>query len=312
MAIVKNLSNGEELILHSQHTIGRDKNNVSCFEGSTVSRKHAIIYWDNNHWQITDFSSNGTKINNSNLHHSTKKLEKNDLIQFSNDQEGIWKVINLDRPNSYLKRIQDVSEFIDLGKGLMFPNDENPKWTLFQNKHSNWLIDDGETEAVLEHGELYCIDGNEYAFIENESLAETNINIDITANACFQFLLSEDQEQVSSSIKINDLTLDLGVRVYNHLLLHLAKAKQEDMGSGLNEAASGWVMTEDLKQILSKELLMDVDDYYVNTLICRLRKNLMKLSPYGYLFTDIIERKKGKLRFGMPYFKIENELAMAY
>jgi hypothetical protein len=311
MAIVRNELNGEELILHSQHTIGRDKNNISCFEESTVSRKHAIIYWENNHWQLTDFSCNGTKVDNHHLHHSTRKLEINDLIQFANNEMGIWKIINLDRPNSYLKDIQSNYKCIDLGKGLMLPDKDNPKWTLFHNKHRNWLIDDGETETILVHGKHYYLDGKEYEFIENECLADTNMNINITENAYFHFFLSMDQETISSRIKINDLILDLGVRVYNHLLLHLVQAKQQDLDSGLIESTCGWVQLENLRKALSKELLMDVDDYYINTLICRLRKNLMKLTPYGYLFSDIIERKKGKLRFGMPNFKIENELEFA-
>jgi pSer/pThr/pTyr-binding forkhead associated (FHA) protein len=307
MAIVRNELSGEELILHSQHTIGRDKNNISCFEENTVSRKHAIIYWENNHWHLTDFSSNGTKVNNSHLHHSSKKLKKNDLIQFTNNEKGIWKLINLDMPKSYLKAILNVPKFIDLGKGIMLPDIDNPKYTLFQNRCSNWIIDDGETEKVLVHKGKYWIEGIEYEFIENEYLTDTCRNVDITENACFQFFLSMDQEYISSRIRINDLILDMGVRVYNHLLLHLVRVKQQDLDYGLNDLSSGWVQLEDLKRALSKELLLDVDDYYINTLICRLRKNLIRLSPYGYLFSDIIERKKGKLRFGLHKFEIEKE-----
>jgi len=68
---------------------------------------------------------------------------------------------------------------------------------------------------------------------------------------------------------------------------------------------------DDLYEALSKELLKEVDAYYINTLIHRLRKNLINLPPYGFLFANIVERKKGKLRFGLPNFEIEKERALA-
>ncbi|NQY31431.1 MAG: FHA domain-containing protein, partial [Flavobacteriaceae bacterium] len=44
MAVVENKLNGEKFILHSQHTIGRDRNNICLLDENDVSRKHAIIY----------------------------------------------------------------------------------------------------------------------------------------------------------------------------------------------------------------------------------------------------------------------------
>ena len=118
---------------------------------------------------------------------------------------------------------------------------------------------------------------------------------------------SSDEENISSNIKINDLTLELGERVYNHLLLHLVRVRKQDLECGMDNRSCGWVQLEELNHALSKEMLRDVDEYYVNILIHRLRKNLINLIPYGHLFTHIIERKKGKLRFGLLNFQIEKE-----
>jgi len=311
MAIVQNKLNGEKIILHSQHSIGRDRSNVSLLDQKDVSRKHAIIYWENDCWQLTDFSSNGTKINSTYIHHSTKKLDNNDVLQFSNTDEGIWKIINLNPPNSFLKAIDSNTEYIDLEIGITLPNTTDPKWTFFQNKNQEWVMDDETEETILIHKETYLINGVSYQFIENEILSDTLLNTDITKNACFQLLISIDEESISSKIKINDLELDLGDRVFNHLLLHLARVKQQDLNFGLNDKLCGWVDMDDLHEALSKELLKDIDAYYINTLIHRLRKNLMNLPPYGFLFSNIIERKKGKLRFGLPNFEIEKERALA-
>ena len=311
MAVVENKLNGEKFILHSQHTIGRDRNNICLLDENDVSRKHAIIYWENDCWQLTDFSSNGTKVNSTYVHHTTKKLEKKDLLQFSSTKGGIWKIVNLDPPNSFLKAINSNNESIDLKIELSLHNGNNSKLTFFQNKDQKWVMDDEVEETILIHKERYLINGASYQFIENEILSETLLNTDITKNACFQLLISIDEESITSKIKINDLELDLGNRVFNHLLLHLVRVKQQDLNSGLNDKLCGWVDMDDLYEALSKELLKEVDAYYVNTLIHRLRKNLMNLPPYGFLFANIVERKKGKLRFGLANFEIEKERALA-
>jgi hypothetical protein len=310
MGIIENAKTDERIILHNQHTIGRDRNNICILTDNDVSRKHAVIYWENDNWFLTDFSTNGTKLNSSHIHHTTQKLKLNDTIQFSNSSDCVWKLTSCDKPNSFLIATLNSQKFIDLQNGVMFP-EENPKWALFRDIHQRWIIDDGQSEKRLVCGEKFRIDNEEYLFVENECLAETQKNIDITKDACFKLILSNDEENVSAQIKVNDLILDLGTRAYNHLLLHLARVRMSDIESGVNENASGWIDVNNLNRSLSKEVLKDVDEYYINNLIYRLRKSLIDLPPFGHLFTNIVERKRGQLRFGLPNFKIEKEEAYA-
>jgi len=311
MAIVKNKLNKEKLILHCQHSIGRGRDSTSFFNQKDVSRKHAIICWKNNYWQLTDTSSNGTKVNSKYAHHTTKKLEVNDLIRFSNNEEAAWEIVNLDPPSSFFRAIDNNSDFIVLNKGKLLTKGNNSKWTFFQNNVQKWVMDNEEESTILINKEKYLIDGVLYEFIENENLSETILNTDITDKACFQLVISVDEESITSKITINDLELDLGNRVFNHLLLHLVRAKQQDLEFGYEDKLSGWVYLDDLNHSLSKELLRDVDVFYINTLIHRLRKILINLPPYGGLFAHIIERKKGKLRFGLSNFEIEKEQCLA-
>lgn len=310
MAIIENKQNNTTVMLHCQHTVGRASNNTSCIDKKDISRKHAIIYWEKYCWKLTDFSSNGTKVNGKYLHHATKKLQDNDRVQFSNDEEQIWQIINLDPPNSFFKAINDKEPFIDLSRGIVSTGlDEN--LSFFLSRKKQWIMDNGINETLLIHKNKYCINKVMYEFIENKILSETLLNTDITKDACFQLLISIDEESITSKIKINDLELDLGNRVFNHLLLYLVRIKQHDVNFGINDKLCGWVSMEELHEALSKELLKEVDAYYINTLIHRLRKNLMNLPPYGFLFANIIERKKGKLRFGLSKFEIEKERALA-
>lgn len=310
MATIENKHTGEKLILHSQHTFGRDHNNISVIQESDVSRKHATIYWENNGWYIMDYSSNGTKINKAHIHHATKKLKKKDVIRFSNSKNAIWELTNSNGPCCYLKTVSLPLRFIELDKGTVVKG-ENQQGAIFRNNQNKWILDDGQTETILVNGQQHTINDEAYVFIDNECLNETQRNVDLTENAYFQLILSNDEENVSAKIRMNELSLDLGTRSYNHLLLYLARAKKRDLDAGIKEPSSGWVEIEEIYEALSKELLHELDEYYINNLIFRLRKYLINLPPYGYLFANIIERSKGKLRFGFPKFIIEKEQMFA-
>lgn len=54
---------------------------------------------------------------------------------------------------------------------------------------------------------------------------------------------------------------------------------------------------ETLVNKLSKEELKEIDQYNLNTRIRRIRKGLLALQPYGNQFVNIIERKRGAVRF---------------
>ncbi|SEB47484.1 FHA domain-containing protein [Tenacibaculum sp. MAR_2009_124] len=311
MAIAQNMMNNRLYVIHTQHTVGRDPNNTSVINYNDASRKHAVIYWESNRWKLTDFSSNGTKVNSKLIHHETVTLKMNDLIQFSSSQKDNWKIINIDEPRSFLDPIEENNEIILLNKEGIIMESQTINSYVFQTNKNKWILDNETREIELINGKIYLINNIQYRFIDNESLSKTLLNADITKNACFKLFISIDEEHIISKIEINDLELDLGNRVFNHLLLYLVRKKQKDLNYGVNVDLCGWVNMDDLYISLGKELLKDVDAYYVNTLIYRLRKNLMKLQPYGFLFANIIERKKGKLRFGLPKFEINKEHAFA-
>lgn len=306
MAVLENLVSGEKLILFSQHSIGRDNNKRFTIDESDVSRNHAIIHWENGSWYLTDFSSNGTLINGNQISRTSQKLRQYDTIQFSANKTTAWKLIDIDQPSSFLKSKVESDSYIELKEGIIFLVD-NAARILFRDSNLNWVINDDEGEKILVNGESCIIENREYIFVENEYLEDTRRNMDVSKNVSLKMYLSGDEEDVSAQIHINDLVLDLGTRAFNHLLLQLVRVRKRDDESGLNEPASGWISSDELIQALSKEVLKDVDDYYINNLIYRLRKYLMTLQPYGYLFANIIERKRGKLRLGLSNFEIIKE-----
>ena len=53
--------------------------------------------------------------------------------------------------------------------------------------------------------------------------------------------------------------------------------------------------------------MKDIDQYYVNVQLYRIRKKLVQLKPFGYLFSGVVERRPGELRFADNPFQIRKE-----
>lgn len=306
MAVLENVNTGKRTILFCHHTIGRDTSNRCIVDRKNISRSHAIIHWENGMWYLTDVSSNGTLVNEKHICHERVKLNKNDLISFSGNHADSSKLINADQPRSFLQALDCTEDNIELPDGIVFWEDQTVK-TIYRDVNQNFLYDDGEIIRYVNTRESFLINHIEYEFIENEYLEDTKRYLSLSQDLYLELVLSCDEEDVQAKIYMHDLTFDLGFRAYNQLLLQLVKIRQRDKVDGLLDEQRGWIRCKDLGRILSKEVLKDVDDYYINNLIYRLRKHVLELHPYGNIFANIIERKNGKLRFGFDKSVIRKE-----
>jgi len=314
MAVLQNVATNEVMLLNTQHTIGRSYSNLLCIREKDISKTHATIYWENSKWFVRDHSRNGTKVNDKMVHHANASLEKNSKIQFGTQVNTTWKLLNIDPPSSYLQSVQNKSDYIALASTPLYPNDEKPIVSFYLSKAMTWAADNEDTTEELVHGQQYSFGDQDWIFFENEPLEDTLDNVNIISQASLECNLSADEESVEVKFIINDLELNLGERVYNYLLLFLARRRVEDSQAGSNLEEQGWMFVEDLLKQLSKELLKEVDVYYFNIMIHRLRSHLKNLKPYGHLFSNIIERKRGKLRLNHPKIRIlkENQELMSY
>jgi|GEM_PF-1060985 len=311
MGAIKNYETGEIVVLNTYHQFGRGVRNQTLLTDCCISRNHALIRWEEPEWQIIDYSKNGTIIDGKYIYHSTIKLTVGTRIQFGKKESVIWEFIDDKRPCSYLKSTKNKNRYFELTSLNMFPNNESPEVSFYKTNMANWNVDVQGEIIELKNGNTYVFDDEEWLFIENEFIESTADFNSLINQSYFSFSVSEDEEDVSVKIIVNDLQLDLGVRVYNHVLLKLVRQKLLDEKEGVDCCRQGWVSMAEMTDYLSKELFHDVDEYYLNIQIYRLRKKIMDLKPYGYLFSHLIERKKGELRFNHPYFEIikgENQI----
>lgn len=304
MGAIRNLNTGEIIVLNTYHQFGRGVRNQTVINDSCISRSHATIRWDESEWQIIDYSKNGTVIDGKYIYHCTIKLKIGTKIQFGKKDSEVWEFIDDKHPRSYLKSLRNQNRYFELASLNIFPNDERPEVLFYKTNMANWEVDVEGEIIELKNGNKYVFGDEEWLFVENEFIESTTDFLSLVNQSYFSFSVSEDEEDVGVRIIVNDLQLDLGVRVYNHVLLKLVRKILEDDKEGVEYSRHGWVSMVEMTEYLSKELLHDIDEYYLNIQIYRLRKKIMELKPYGYLFSHVIERKRGELRFNHPYFEI--------
>ncbi len=308
MSVIKNTDSDEMVVLRATLTVGRSVSSLLQIAENDISKNHATLSWEHDHWQIKDHSRNGTLVNGRLLHHSTGKLSGDDVIQFGANNTTRWKLMNEEGPLSYLRAHTDEFKIIRLeGTHLMYPNEESPEVSFFKSVRLEWVMDDNENTRPLRHNRQYEFGGEAWTYYDNEPLQDT---IDISnqvETASIDCYLSSDEESVQIKIVMNDLEMNLGEKVYNFLLLLLARQRLEDMEAGFAESEQGWLFVEPLLESLSKELFREVDIYYFNVMIHRFRDHVRKLKPFGHLFANVIERKRGKIRLNYSTIRIIKE-----
>jgi hypothetical protein len=220
-------------------------------------------------------------------------------VQFGEKGDTQWEILDLSPPTSYLKPLDTQNHIIELMSCYAFPNEKTPDVFIYP-ADGLWKLEKKGIAHDLTHGE-------EYRYVENKVLEDTMDNGYVVNNAYFQFILSSDEEHIQVKIIIQNQELDLGERVHNYILLALARKRLLDVRMGCVFGDQGWIATDELLSDMSKEFGKELDTYYLNLKIYRLRKLLMETKPYGYLFSNIIERRQGEIRFLHRYFQILKE-----
>ncbi|GAB2869731.1 hypothetical protein GCM10027277_43760 [Pseudoduganella ginsengisoli] len=90
------------------------------------------------------------------------------------------------------------------------------------------------------------------------------------------------------------MAADLGERAHHYNLLVLARLRLDDAQRGIDSASQGWVGMEQLSRMLG------LDPCHINIHIHRARRQLAQALPPALRHIDVVERRRGELRFG-PY-----------
>jgi len=304
--------------LRAHHTFGRSTDKVDTSVTSpTASRIHAAFQWSGQGWQVRDLSRNGTWVAGVRLTASQDvDIVAGDEVFFGSPDGDSWQFVDDSPPRSLLLANTPDTSTVELKPYTFLPNEGHPEiaLTYSQNRHC-WLshrvedADPEQSERVLKHGELLFCNGQQWkiflAECENATelypLAENQLD-----DFEFVFDLSLDEENTILRLERQQQTLDMGERTHHYLLLHLARIRAMAAQHGLDQNTEGWIANDQL----SKDLGMDMA--HINILIFRARKQFAESSDVSLESEHLVERGKGRLRFGCPRFKIYKGQQLAY
>jgi hypothetical protein len=105
--------------------------------------------------------------------------------------------------------------------------------------------------------------------------------------------VSLNEEHVTCAIGIGHaLRADLGERGHHYCLLTLARLRMDDARRGLDASSQGWIDNNALATMLG------LDVAHMNIQIHRLRRQIDRALPAGVETVEVIERRRGEVRFG--------------
>lgn len=310
MATLLNLKNSEKINLLALHLIGRHPSSCHMvLNNPKASRVHATISWDGEVWSIQDNSTNGTWVNGTRLLPNTNQtLKVTDRMYFSNPDVGIWEVEDVEPPKSMLQPQTANASVVVLQDIVVLPSEEAPELTLYLSQDGHWVCESDMGTSVLYDGNKVGVSGMIWRFIEASGCAETvqiEARPDGPSGVGIHFIVSQNEEHVSMTMSISEHQLDLGERSHHYLLLLLARKYAEDKAAGLTELEQGWLEKEQLVKMLQ------LDEIHINMQIYRFRKQLLKALPENVALPQMIERRKGEVRFVCDNVRIDGGMQMS-
>ena len=111
--------------------------------------------------------------------------------------------------------------------------------------------------------------------------------------------VSLNEEHVYLCIALSgEHQLDLGERSHHYCLLTLARQRLSDANRGIDSSGQGWLARQQLTRMLG------LDTTHLNIQIHRLRQQIARALPPGMQLDEVVERRRGELRFGTLPFRI--------
>ena len=305
VAILSNQATQRKIYLRTHHVFGRGHAADTLLENLDASQVHASISWIAGAWQLRDHSRNGSMLDGVALRHCVSHcLSVGSVIAFGHDRGAKWVIEDLSAPANLLwPRGHDAAP-IKLASSNLLPRGAAAELAIDCNAMGQWICTGPQHSSVLEDGDEVRFAGKRWCFVMATEVITTLQGIG-SGDAMLQrppctlsFTVSLDEEHVRLAIGDAQQQLDLGERSHHYTLLTLARLRLADAKRHLDIRAQGWVELERLAKMLG------IDPGHLNIQIFRLRKQLALALPCGSRLPELVERRRGSLRFGDLRFSI--------
>lgn len=305
MAILRNRSTQRKIYLRTHHVFGRGRSADTLLENLDASQLHASIRWTGKAWDLRDHSRNGTLLDGLRLSNTKGfDLGVGSVIGFGHDAGSSWQVEDLSPPRNLLWPLGHDEPHITLGNSNLLPQGLAAELSIHYSEKGQWFCTTPQGSWALEDGDEVSFAGKRWCFVLAAEVIST-IDGMSGGNAILNrpqstllFRVSQDEEHAWLELRDADHHLDLGERSHHYALLTLARLRLADAQRHLAPHAQGWVELERLAKMLG------IDPGHLNIQIFRMRKQLALSMPRGAHVPELIERRRGSLRFGSLRFSI--------
>ena len=311
MAVLENSSSGQRVMLLGEHLFGRQAGEPNTIlSNPNVSRLHAWLVWGGAGWFLQDSSTNGTFVNGTRVDSGKKiALNENDRISFGGKNNDCWVLLNIEAPKTMLSAITCGLSDIPLDGMVALPSETNPEITIYLAPEGQWVCESQSGTRCLSNGDRVGTKDSIWRFVEVVPAMETLIMRDEenkpVVNVQTIFNVSQDEEHVSLKMIVNEHEVDLKQRTHHYLMLILARKRLKDVNEGLQAEEQGWLHKRDLDQ------LTGLTERHVNIQVYRFRKQIIKSLPSYLDLPQIIETRRGSIRFASEFIKISGGLGEA-
>lgn len=290
--------------------VGRGPRCTLRLEDPLASSEHARLRWSDDTWFVRDLgSSNGTLVDDVSLAPGRDHaLKKGSVLCFGN-REARWCLVDASGPGARALLVGATRQQRTERGILTLPNGKSPEAQVFRAPEGGWILElDGEhVEAVdqqvveLPSGrwrlELPPLDEAVESTFEGPVPSSRAID-----EVTLHFTVSHDGEDVALRVLADvEDAIDLGVRVYNEMLLELARTRLEDAEGRpeIDAGEHGWVYTDELTTRAALR-----DESQLNQYVFHARKQLARVGIDDA--ARLIERsRRGRLRLGTSRIVID-------
>ncbi|HVZ32984.1 MAG TPA: FHA domain-containing protein, partial [Polyangiaceae bacterium] len=296
-------------VMKQNFLIGRDEICDLVLPRPGISKRHALICWDGQHWMLRDLMSrNGTHVRARGEKGPVRapgdrpvQLALHDSLTFAETDEE-WTLVNVDMPRTLLAeegREPDSIIVLDPTGVVAVPSEAQVHFVMHRDHASgDWILEEpGVDPRVVTDGELIRIEDHSYRLYiveasdtrEAESappgLSLSEIELDL--------LPTPDEEGATLLLRAGRTSVTSPLHAHLYLLVYLARCRLKDAREGKAEDHCGWLSSDEVQSALGygspQHLAVDV---------YRCRKDLKDLSVWNA--TEIVERgRHGHLRIGL-------------
>jgi len=309
MAQIRDTQSERTYLLRAHHTLGRDTERSDTVISSPItSRIHIAIQWDGERWNARDLSKNGTWLGKHRLvANESTPLSVGDELHLGAPEMPPIVLVDDSPPQSTLVGL-DGTPSLELASFVFLPDQNAPEAVVIYSFHRRaWMLHPMEQdspqhlEQVLHHGDQISYGGHRWQMFLAETQQMTEINAAPQSrieDIEFVFHMSQDEENTALQLHLDHQKLDLGERSHHYLLLHLARLRASQAAEGFDSYTQGWIDNEQLKRDLGLEMP------HINIMIFRARKQIVESLTTTLDSETLVERSKGRVRFGGTRFRI--------